>query len=505
MSPNNLSAAPLLSTINDPAAMRRLQRPQLQALADELRQFLLHSVAGTGGHLSSNLGTVELTVALHYVFNTPNDRIVWDVGHQTYPHKILTGRRDRMQSLRQFGGLSGFPRREESEYDTFGTAHSSTSISAALGMALASRIKGEDRYSVAVIGDGAMTAGMAFEAMNNAGVEDCRLLVILNDNDMSISPPVGALNRYLAQLLSGSFYTAAKNVGKSVLKLGTLQPTLPVASINDVRLLPSTYNGSLLTSQDIDGLTLNVGRLEKQNLRDSSSNDQMSYAGVQSSHLDLAGGTYALRPNLALSYYYAQMHDLYRQQYAGLVHDLPLAEGVSLRSDLRYFDTREQGNANLRSAARVDGGRIDNRFFNGMLTLGVGAHKFGLGYQNLSGDGDFAYPGLDPYSVNLVTVNVFTKAETDAWQARYDYNFAALGLPGLSFMTRYVNGNHIQTATVSGGKEWERDTDIAYVVQSGPLKNVSVRLRNATFRSSGGLTSDIDENRLIVGYTLALW
>ena len=198
--------------------MRRLQRPQLQALADELRQFLLHSVAGTGGHLSSNLGTVELTVALHYVFNTPNDRIVWDVGHQTYPHKILTGRRDRMQSLRQFGGLSGFPRREESEYDTFGTAHSSTSISAALGMALASRIKGEDRYSVAVIGDGAMTAGMAFEAMNNAGVEDCRLLVILNDNDMSISPPVGALNRYLAQLMSGHFYAAAKNVGKSVLK-----------------------------------------------------------------------------------------------------------------------------------------------------------------------------------------------------------------------------------------------------------------------------------------------
>ena len=299
--------------------------------------------------------------------------------------------------------------------------------------------------------------------------------------------------------------TAKLRLGKSVLKLGTLQPALPVAAINDVRLLPSTYTGGLLTSQDIDGLTLNLGRLEKQNLRDSSSNDQMSYAGVDSSHLDLAGGTYALRPGLAMSYYYAQMQDIYRQHYAGLVHDLALAEGVSLRSDLRYFDTREQGADRLRSAARVDGGRIDNRFFNGMLTLGVGAHKFGLGYQNLSGDGDFAYPGLDPYSVNLVTVNVFTKAETDAWQARYDYNFAALGLPGLSFMTRYVNGRHIETARVSGGKEWERDTDIAYVVQSGPLKNVSVRLRNATFRSSGGLTSDIDENRVIVGYTLALW
>lgn len=212
------SANSLLSTIDDPVALRQLPRAQLRTLADELRTYLLESVAKTGGHLSSNLGTVELTVALHYVFNTPDDRIVWDVGHQTYPHKILTGRRDRMHSLRQFGGLSGFPRRDESEYDTFGTAHSSTSISAALGMALASRIKGEDRYSVAVIGDGAMTAGMAFEALNNAGVEDCRLLVILNDNDMSISPPVGALNRYLAQLMSGQFYAAAKSVGKSVLK-----------------------------------------------------------------------------------------------------------------------------------------------------------------------------------------------------------------------------------------------------------------------------------------------
>ncbi|QBF27316.1 OprD family porin [Pseudomonas tructae] len=299
--------------------------------------------------------------------------------------------------------------------------------------------------------------------------------------------------------------TAKLRVSKTTLKLGTLQPTLPVAAINDVRLLPSTYSGGLLTSQDIDGLTLNLGRLEKQNLRDSSSNDDMSYAGVQSNHLDLAGGTYAINPRLAVSYYYAQMQDIYRQHYAGLVHDLPLAEGINLRSDLRYFDTREQGSHDLRSASRVDGGKIDNRFFNGMLTLGVGGHKFGLGYQNLSGDGDFAYPGLDPYSVNLVTVNVFTKAQTDAWQARYDYNFAALGLPGLSFMTRYVNGSHIETANVSDGKEWERDTDIAYVVQSGPLKNVSVRLRNATFRSSNGLTSDIDENRLIVGYTLALW
>jgi len=208
----------LLQTINDPADMRQLSRPQLKQLAEELRAFVLESVAETGGHLSSNLGTVELTIALHTVFNTPEDRIVWDVGHQTYPHKILTGRRDQMHSLRQLDGISGFPRRAESLYDTFGTAHSSTSISAALGMALAARTKGEDRHAIAVIGDGAMTAGMAFEAMNNAGIhEDCNLLVVLNDNDMSISPPVGALNRYLARLMSGQFYAAAKNVGKSVL------------------------------------------------------------------------------------------------------------------------------------------------------------------------------------------------------------------------------------------------------------------------------------------------
>jgi 1-deoxy-D-xylulose-5-phosphate synthase len=208
----------LLENIHTPADVRKLTRTQLTPLAHELRGYLLDSVSKTGGHLSSNLGTVELTVALHYVFNTPHDRIVWDVGHQTYSHKILTGRRDRMHTLRQLNGISGFPKRDESEYDTFGTAHSSTSISAALGMAQAAKIKGEHRHAIAVIGDGSMTAGMAFEALNNAGVqEDLNLLVILNDNDMSISPPVGALNRYLARLMSGQFYAAAKNVGKSVL------------------------------------------------------------------------------------------------------------------------------------------------------------------------------------------------------------------------------------------------------------------------------------------------
>ena len=218
----------LLAAINDPADLRRLPRQHLDQLAVELRAFVLDSVSKTGGHLSSNLGTVELTIALHYVFNTPYDRIVWDVGHQTYPHKILTGRRERMPTLRQLGGISGFPRRDESEYDTFGTAHSSTSVSAALGMALAAKQKGEDRYAVAVIGDGAMTAGMVFEAMNNAGVhEDARLIVVLNDNDMSISPPVGALNRYLARLMSGRFYSAARKAGKAV--LGVVPPLWELA------------------------------------------------------------------------------------------------------------------------------------------------------------------------------------------------------------------------------------------------------------------------------------
>ena len=201
----------LLETIDDPAALRRLDRHQLRQLADELRHFVLDSVSRTGGHLSPNLGVVELTIALHYVFDTPYDRIVWDVGHQTYPHKILTGRRDRMHTLRQIGGISGFPVRSESEYDTFGTAHSSTSISAAFGMAIASTLLNTARYSVAVIGDGAMSAGMAFEAMNNAGIaEDVPFIVILNDNDMSISPPVGALSRHLARLMSGRFYAAAR-------------------------------------------------------------------------------------------------------------------------------------------------------------------------------------------------------------------------------------------------------------------------------------------------------
>lgn len=212
----------LLESINSPEQLRKLDRKQLHELAQQLRGFLVNSVAQTGGHLSSNLGVVELTIALHYVFNTPEDRIVWDVGHQTYPHKILTGRREAMSGLRKPGGIAGFPRRDESIYDTFGTGHSSTSISAALGMAIAAQKSGSARHSIAIIGDGAMTAGMAFEALNNAGAMDANILVILNDNDMSISPNVGALTNYFAKLLSGPLYASMRRSGEKV--LGVVPP-----------------------------------------------------------------------------------------------------------------------------------------------------------------------------------------------------------------------------------------------------------------------------------------
>ena len=209
----------LLASINSPEDLRKLERKQLPQLAAELRAFLVESVSKTGGHLSSNLGTVELTIALHYVYNTPQDKLVWDVGHQTYAHKILTGRRERMNTLRMAGGISGFPKRSESEYDVFATGHASTSISAALGMAVAARLTGNQQRAVAIIGDGAMTGGMAFEALNNGGVLDANLLVVLNDNDMSISTPVGALNNYLAKLLSGRFYSAMRKGSEKVLKI----------------------------------------------------------------------------------------------------------------------------------------------------------------------------------------------------------------------------------------------------------------------------------------------
>jgi 1-deoxy-D-xylulose-5-phosphate synthase len=218
MSENINSYWPLLELIDSPKDLRNLSENQLPALAQQLRAYLLKSVSSTGGHLSAGLGTIELTIALHYVFNTPEDKLVWDVGHQTYPHKILTGRREQMQSLRQKGGIAGFPKRAESEYDAFGTGHSSTSISAALGMSIAAHQTGSNSKTVAIIGDGAMTAGMAFEALNHAGDSDADLLVILNDNDMSISPNVGGLSNHLTKLLSGSMYSTVRESGKKVLE-----------------------------------------------------------------------------------------------------------------------------------------------------------------------------------------------------------------------------------------------------------------------------------------------
>ncbi len=217
----------LLETINGPEDLRRLDENDLPGLAQEIREFLIGSVSRTGGHLSAGLGTVELTIALHYVFNTPEDRLVWDVGHQTYPHKILTGRRERMGTLRQTDGISGFPRRDESEYDTFGVGHSSTSISAALGMAVAAACTGSERQVLAVIGDGALSGGQAFEALNNAGNMDANLLVILNDNDMSISPNVGAMSQYLARILSGKVYSHMREGSKTV--LSTIPPMWELA------------------------------------------------------------------------------------------------------------------------------------------------------------------------------------------------------------------------------------------------------------------------------------
>ncbi|HEY0341360.1 MAG TPA: 1-deoxy-D-xylulose-5-phosphate synthase N-terminal domain-containing protein, partial [Steroidobacteraceae bacterium] len=209
---------PLLNTIDSPADLRKLSPAKLPALAQELREFLIQSVSTRGGHFAAGLGTVELTIALHYVFDTPRDRIVWDVGHQAYPHKVLTGRRGQLHTIKQPGGLAPFPARSESEYDTFGVGHSSTSISAALGMAVGAEKLGDDRRVVAVIGDGAMTAGMAFEALNHAGSLPTNLLVILNDNDMSISENVGALSNYLARALSGRMYAHLREGGKKVLR-----------------------------------------------------------------------------------------------------------------------------------------------------------------------------------------------------------------------------------------------------------------------------------------------
>lgn len=289
--------------------------------------------------------------------------------------------------------------------------------------------------------------------------------------------------------------SAKIRLSKTILQLGTLQPVLPVLLYNDTRLLPGTYTGGLLTSREIDGLTLHAMRLTEYNLRDQSHRQDFAR---NSDHFDVLGGSYAIRPDLTVSYYHAHLDNAYKQHFAGVVHNSRFDNGLTLRTDLRYFDTRDSGDR-----AR---GKIDNQFFNGMLTLGAGSHKIGVGYQNLSGDNTFqVLNGADPYSVNLSTYWTFWRQDEDAWQLRYDYDFAELGVPGLGFMTRYISGYNIETAAGNDGKEWERNSDLLYRFQNGSLKGLSVHLRNVSYRASGVTGApDVDENRVILNYTLYL-
>jgi hypothetical protein len=292
--------------------------------------------------------------------------------------------------------------------------------------------------------------------------------------------------------------TAKMRLSQTQLKVGTLMPTHPLAYYSDTRLLPQTFTGAYLTSKDIDDLTFTTARLTETKDRNSSHNDDISYAGQSSDHMDLLGGDYAFGKNLTLSYAHGELQDIYRQQYAGLTHVLPLAEGVSLRSDIRYFDSNDIG------ASKA--GKIDNRNFNSMFTLSVGANRFSAAFQSLSGDSAFPYIDTSmPYVVNLVTYASFTRANEKSWQLRHDYDFAALGIPGLTLMNRYVKGDDIRTGTVRNGSEWERDTDLSYAFQGGMLEGLSLRWRNVTYRSGDGLTQKIDENRLIAAYTWKLW
>lgn len=336
------------------------------------------------------------------------------------------------------------------------------------------------------------TVGVGVDAMGMLGLK----LDGSKGNTIGNMLPVGASGEP-ADDYSELGLTAKARISKSVLKVGTLQPVLPVVQYNNTRLLPGSYVGGMLTSQEVDGLTLNAGRLTEYNLRDSSNNEEFA-SNVD--NFDFVGGSYTFNPELTASYYYGDYDNVYKQHFAGLTHKLPLGEGLSLTSDLRYFNSKDQGDANS--------GKIDNDMYQGMFTLAVGAHKFGVGYQSLSGDGAFPFiAGADPFSINLVTYNIFHLQETDAWQVRYDYDFASLGVPGLAFMTRYVNASNIETAAGNDGTQWERDTDIVYTLQDGALKGLRFHLRNTTFRASdvaGTFGQNVDENRVIVSYTLPL-
>ena len=299
--------------------------------------------------------------------------------------------------------------------------------------------------------------------------------------------------------------TGKVRVSKSTLKVGTLMPKLPVLVPNDTRLLPQTFEGGQLTSMDLDNLTFNGGRLTQVSQRNSSNREDMTLmkgprrnivtgANATTDQFDFIGGDYKWSNGLTTGYHYAHLEDLYKQHFLTLSHTLPVAEGQSLKSDLRWSSATDDGNSN-----------VDNRMLGAMFTYALGAHAFGLTYQKMSGDTGFAnVNGADPYLVNLVQINDFANQDERSFQARYDFNFAGVGIPGLTFMTRYVKGDQVNLGAAPGdGKEWERNTDIGYVIQSGALKNVGIKWRNASYRSS--FASDIDENRLIVSYSLPLW
>lgn len=302
--------------------------------------------------------------------------------------------------------------------------------------------------------------------------------------------------------------TAKAKVSKSVLKVGTLQLKNPAIATSDSRLLPSVMSGGQLVSNEIDGLTLDLGYIDQINNRNSTNYEDMvvntsgknitidgvaaADSGVESDELVYLGGTYKVTKDLSASYYYSNLEDFYKQHALNLIHVLPIADGQSLKTDLRYQRSKDDGNSN-----------VDNKAFGAMVTYSISGHSFGLGYQKMSGDTGFAYVGgnIDPYLVNFVQIGDFAKTDEKSWQARYDFNFAAVGIPGLSFMTRYLSGDDF--GANGDGKEWERDTDIGYTFQEGALKNLNLKWRNATFRTNG-TGNDIDQNRLIVSYTIPL-
>ncbi|WP_313055412.1 OprD family porin [Pseudomonas lopnurensis] len=296
--------------------------------------------------------------------------------------------------------------------------------------------------------------------------------------------------------------TAKAKVSQSILKVGTLQLKNPAITTSDSRLLPSVMRGAQLVSNEIDGLTLDLGYVDQINNRNSTNYQDMNVnnAGkditgrTESDEFVYLGGTYKVTKDLSASYYYSNLEDLYKQHALNLIHVLPISEGQSLKTDLRYQRSTDDGNSN-----------VDNKAFGAMVTYSLSGHSFGLGYQKMSGDTGFAYVdgNIDPYLVNFVQIGDFGKTDEKSWQARYDFNFASIGIPGLSFMTRYISGDNFERAGVSEGKEWERDTDIAYTFQEGALKNLNIKWRNASFRSNGA-GDDMDENRLIVSYTIPL-